>query len=187
MSDRAPMITVSDAETAALLLSALNSFAVDFAARTSVGGTDLSFFLIRQLPIVAPSDFLDELTHGTTYADFAIPRVLELTYTSWEVRSFAEGLGYCGPPFQWDEERRFIIKCELDAALFHLYGLDMDDVDYIMDTFPIVKRNDERAHGEYRTKRAILEIYDDMRRARQNGTPFASRLRDLPDLSGPRE
>ena len=47
MSDRAPTITVTDAQTAALLLAALNSFAVDFAARTSVGGTDLSFFVIR--------------------------------------------------------------------------------------------------------------------------------------------
>ena len=187
MSDRAPTITVTDAETAALLLSALNSFAVDFAARTSVGGTDLSFFMIRQLPVVEPSDFLDELTRGETYADFIIPRVLELTYTSWEVRSFAEDLGYFGPPFEWDEERRFIIKCELDAALFHLYGLDGDDVDYIMDTFPIVRRNDERAYGEYRTKRVILEIYDEMRRARQNETPFTSQLRPAPNLSRLRE
>ena len=171
MSDRAPTTTVTDAQTAALLLSALNSFAVDFAARTSVGGTDLSFFVIRQLPVVEPGDFLGELARGATYADFIIPRVLELTYTSWEVRGFAEDLGYYGPPFQWDEERRFLIKCQLDAAMFHLYGLDRDDVDYIMDTFPIVKRNDERAYGEYRTKRAILELYDQIARG------------DLPDLS----
>ena len=87
-------------------------------------------------------------------------------------------MGYYGPPFEWDEERRFIIKCELDAALFHLYGLDRDDVDYIMDTFPIVRRGDERAYGEYRSKRVILEIYDEMRRARQNGTPFTSQLKE---------
>lgn len=171
MSDRAPTITVTDAQTAALLIATLNSFAVDFAARTSVGGTDLSFFVIKQLPVVEPSDFLGELVRGVTYADFVIPRVLELTYTSWEVRGFAEDLGYDGPPFEWDEERRFLIKCQLDAALFHLYGLDRDDVNYIMDTFPIVKRNDERAHGEYRAKRAILEIYDQIARG------------DIPDLS----
>ena len=34
-----------------------------------------------------------------------------------------------------------------------------------MDTFPIVKRKDEAAHGEYRTKRVILEIYDAMHEA----------------------
>jgi hypothetical protein len=31
-----------------------------------------------------------------------------------------------------------------------------------METFPIVKRKDEAAHGSYRTKEAILAVYDDM-------------------------
>lgn len=62
----------------------------------------------------------------------------------------------------WDEERRFLMRCELDALYFHLYGIARDDVDYIMETFPIVKRKDEAAHGEYRTKRVILEMYDQM-------------------------
>jgi hypothetical protein len=26
-----------------------------------------------------------------------------------------------GPPFRWDEDRRFLIRAELDAAFFHLY------------------------------------------------------------------
>jgi len=63
-------------------------------------------------------------------------------------------------PFRWDEERRFLLRCELDAAHFHLYGIPCDDVDYIMDTFPIVKRKDEAAHSEYRTKRVILSSLD---------------------------
>ena len=49
-----------------------------------------------------------------------------------------------------------------DALYFHLYGIARDDVDYIMETFPIVKRKDVAAHGEYRTKRVILEMYDQM-------------------------
>jgi len=31
-------------------------------------------------------------------------------------------------------------------------------VDYILETFPIVKRKDEQAHGEYHTKRVLLDI-----------------------------
>ncbi len=54
------------------------------------------------------------------------------------------------------------MRCELDALYFHLYQIPRDDADYIMDTFPIVKRKDEAAHGEYRTKRVILEMYDQM-------------------------
>ncbi len=41
-----------------------------------------------------------------------------------------------------------------------------------METFPIVKRKDEAAHGEYRAKRVILEIYDAMQRAVESGQPY---------------
>jgi hypothetical protein len=39
----------------------------------------------------------------------------------------------------------------------------------IMETFPIVKRKDEKDYGEYRTKRVILEIYDEMQWAMETG------------------
>jgi len=45
-----------------------------------------------------------------------------------------------------------------------------------MNTFPIVKRKDEAAHGEYRTKRVILEIYDKMQRAIKTGQPYPTLL-----------
>jgi hypothetical protein len=45
-------------------------------------------------------------------------------------------------------------------------------VAYILETFPIVKRKDEQAHGEYRTKRVILDIYDAMQQAMKAGTPY---------------
>ena len=96
-----------------------------------------------------------------TLADWIRPRVLELVYTSHSLEPFARNLGYTGPPFAWDPERRFQLRCELDAAFFHLYGIERDDADYILDTFPIVKKKDEATFGEYRTKRVILETYDE--------------------------
>lgn len=75
---------------------------------------------------------------------------------------FARQLGYAGPPFRWDEIRRFMLRSELDAAYFHLYGVGRDDVNYIMDTFSIIRQRDLEIYGEYRTKRIILEIYDEM-------------------------
>ena len=71
---------------------------------------------------------------------------------------------------------RFLLRCELDAAYFHLYGIARDDVDYIMDTFPIVKRKDEATHGEYRTKRVILDIYDAMQQAIATSQPCQTLL-----------
>ena len=89
---------------------------------------------------------------------------------------FAKDCGYDGPPFRWNEERRFL-RCELDAAYFHLYGIERNDMDYIMETFPIVKRKDEKLFGEYRTKRLILEMYDKrMRTAMEMGEVYRTRL-----------
>ena len=68
------------------------------------------------------------------------------------------------------------IRCELDAAFFHLYGLSRNDTDYVMDTFPIVRKNDEKAHGEFRTKRVILEIYDAMALAAHSAMQYQTRL-----------
>jgi len=64
------------------------------------------------------------------------------------------------------------MRCELDALYFHLYQISREDADYIMETFPIVKRKDEAKHGEYRTKRVIMEMYDQM--ARLSLTPVPS-------------
>src|SRR5207302_344915 len=109
---------------------------------------------------------------GETLRGWIAPQVLELTYTAWDLEPFARDMGYSGPPFQWDEARRFLMRCELDAAFFHLYGIGREDVDYIMDTFPIVRRKDEQRYGEYRTKRVILERYDALAEAARSGRAY---------------
>jgi hypothetical protein len=52
----------------------------------------------------------------------------------------------------------------LDAAYSH-----RDDVDDILDTFPIVNRTDGQRDGEYCTKQLILDIYDGMAKAIETG------------------
>ena len=90
-----------------------------------------------------------------------------------------------GPPFRWDEDRGVVLRAELDGALFHLYGIKRDDVDYILGTFPFVNRNDMKHHGEERTRRLVLEAYDRMTVATETGEPFRSTL-DEPPGKGPR-
>ena len=43
------------------------------------------------------------------------------------------------PPFRWDPERRVVLRAELDAAFFHLYGISRHDTDYILATFPALR------------------------------------------------
>jgi hypothetical protein len=48
------------------------------------------------------------------------------------------------------------------------------------DTFPIVKRRDEAAHGSYRTKDTILQMYDQMQTATDTGQPYRTWLTPPP-------
>ena len=82
--------------------------------------------------------------------------VLRLTYTAHDMAPFARDLGYDGPPFRWDDEERRHLRARLDALYFHLYGLSRDAAGYVLDTFPIVRREDEKAFGHYRTQDMIL-------------------------------
>ncbi|MCI0393161.1 MAG: hypothetical protein MOB07_30895, partial [Acidobacteria bacterium] len=179
------MFTREKASLVTCLESNLTSFVFDYCARQKIGGTHLTYGFLNQLPILPPSAYAQPCrwSNPELLCEWLAPRVLELTYTSNDLRGFAEDCGYAGEPFRWDEERRFLLRCELDAAYFHLYGIEREDVDYILYTFPIVRRKDEQAHGEYRTKRVILEIYDEMRRAMESGAAYQTRL-DPPPANG---
>ncbi|MBR5734326.1 MAG: N-6 DNA methylase, partial [Desulfovibrionaceae bacterium] len=191
-------VWVSTSSIAGFLPVITSSFACDFFARFKVGGTHLNFFIAQQLAVLPPETFSQSLSWlGTpTIADYIRPRVLELTYTAWDMKPFAEELGYDGEPFPWDEARRFVLRCELDALFFHLYlpsnpdgswkqaegesagefaalkeafPTPHDAVDYIMETFPIRKKKDTAAFGSYRTKDEILRVYDAMQAAMAHG------------------
>jgi len=201
----------------ACLSANLSSFVLDYIARQKVGGTSLTYFYIKQFPVFPPKEYEKYFVWcgaAQTLQDWLLPRVLELTYTAWDLEPFAQDCGWPGPPFRWDEERRFLLRCELDAAFFHLYlhatpdgqwkptriaegavrdetpeelaelkrrfPTPRDAVAYIMDTFPIVKRKDEAKHGDYHTKRVILEIYDAMQEAIRTGHPYQTRLNPPP-------
>ena len=58
------------------------------------------------------------------------------------MKPFARDLGDDGRPFRWDPQRRELLRAELDAAFFHLYGMSREDAEYILDTFPILRRKD---------------------------------------------
>ncbi len=154
----------STSPSAPFLTAILSSYSFDYIVRQKLGGTNLTFFIAKQLPVPAPSVFDEPApwSPGETVAAWMRPRLLELTYTAVDMAGFAADLGYGGPPFTWDPVGRTRIRAELDAACFHLYGLSRAEVEDVMETFPIVRRKDEAAHGEFLTKRLILERYDDM-------------------------
>jgi hypothetical protein len=151
------------------LVGALNSFACDFVARQKVGGTHLKFFTMRQVPVPA-RETLERFPFDFTR------RVAELVCTSDEMSPLLASIDPDLNLFGWDEDRRFQIRCELDAAYFHLYGVPRDDVGYIMHEFPILRRQDEEQYGGYRTRDQILHLYDEIAAALARGMRWESPL-----------
>lgn len=139
-----------------MLLANLNSLALDFVARQKVQGTNLNLFILEQLPVIPP-DAYERKIGRSKIGDFVREQVLRLTYTAHDLKPFADDMGHKGPPFAWDEEDRRHRRAMLDALYFRLYGLGEDDAAYILDTFPIVRAQEEAAfEGRYRMKEMIL-------------------------------
>ena len=138
-----------------LLTANLNAFALDFVARQKLHGQNLNLFILEQLPVIRPDDY-DTQFGDKTARDLVRDHVLRLTYTAHDMAPFARDLGYDGPPFIWDEDERRHLRARLDALYLHLYGLSREDADYVLSTFPIVRREDEAAFGYYRTRDLIL-------------------------------
>jgi hypothetical protein len=154
----------------AFLIANMSSLPFDYAARQKVGGTHLNYFIMEQLPVLPPSSY------SQAEFDFIVPRVVELTYTSHSMAPFARDLGYNGPPFAWDEVRRAHLRAELDAFYARAYSLTRDELRYVLDpaevkgpdypseTFRVLKTNEIRRFGEYRTARLVLQAWDRMER-----------------------
>lgn len=155
-------------ELAAALLASLNSLVCDYVARQKIGGTSFKLYLIKQIPVPPPS------TYDRATIRYLVERVLQLVYTANSMAPFARDLGYDGPPFPWNEDRRAQLRAELDAWYARAYGLTRDELRYILDpadvmgadypseTFRVLKNNEIKKFGEYRTRRLVLEAWDRM-------------------------
>ena len=159
--------TSRDEQENLFLYALLASYCCDYFTRQNIGGIHLTQHVIKQLPILPPERYTPEIQ------SFVTPRVLELCHTATDLRGFAKSLGYEGEPFVWDEARRFLLRCELDALYFGLYfgfgewssateapetaeefgeltrrfPMPLDALDYVMETFPIVKRKELADEG----------------------------------------
>ena len=154
-----------DAVEAACYLANLNSLCFDYVARQKVQATHLLWYIVEQLPVIAPEGY-DRQFGAVTARELVRDHVLRLTYTAHDMEPFARDLGYVGPPFIWDTEERRHLRARLDALYFHLYGLSRDDAEYVLDTFPIVRRQDEARVRTLPHPRARPRLHERPRRRR---------------------
>lgn len=148
------------------LCANLSALCFDYIVRMKQGGTSMTFHYVKQFPVLPPE------AYSPTDVNYISSRVLELCYTSEFMRPWAEDMGYKGDPFPWNTDRRAILRAELDARIARLYGLTRKELEYILDptsffgddcptqTFPGLRRKEEKLYGEYRTRRLVLEAWD---------------------------
>lgn len=149
----------------ALLLNAnMSSIVFDYVARCKVGGTNLSQFYFKQLPVVSPLQYTKE------EKDFVIATSKKLLGTTNKMANILD----CSVTI-WDTEQRALLTSRLDAFYALKYGLTREDFEFILDpeavmgkgypteTFPQVKANDIAQYGEYRTKILDLKAYDELK------------------------
>ena len=181
-----------------------DSFIVDYCARQKLGGTSFSYFILKQLPVLAPSAYASKFLTGTLL-DFIAPGSWNWFTPRMTSRLWRETAAIDGPPFRWDEARRFQIRAELDAAYLYAYlgpsdawqptptrprenlaslrahfTTPKDAAAHILNSFPIVRDKDEKAHGHYRTRDTILALYEAFTAAHRDQRPWSSPLTPPP-------
>jgi hypothetical protein len=150
-----------DAPLVACLLATLNSLILDYCVRQKLSGTNLTYFILKQLAIPAPESF--------TRADrnFIVPRVARLTAGADEMRPWIADLGV-DVEAPRDDEERLEIRAELDAYIAVIYGLTTDELTFVLDpslilgadypseTFRVLKEREMGKYGEFRSARLVL-------------------------------
>jgi hypothetical protein len=162
------------AEQLFCLLANVNSFVFDYVVRQKIGAMSLSYFILKQIPVLPPTFY------RAADVAYLASRVLELVYTADDMQPLSDALRasphsqYAIPnsPFRWDETRRALLRAELDAWFARAYGLTRDELRYILDpadvygpdfpgeTFRVLKQKEQAKYGEYRTRRLVLEAWD---------------------------
>ena len=163
-----------------IMCGILSSIVFDYVTRQKVGGKSMNFFYVKQFPVLTPEQIPSAMQWQI------VKRVAELCYFNHDMDGWASELWVemneeqraelpqlgAQQPWIYNPERRAILQAELDAIFAHLYGLNTEDLRYILDpedvcgkgcineTFRVLKDNEIRQYGEYRTKRLVLEAWN---------------------------
>jgi hypothetical protein len=179
-------------------LANANSLIFDYLIRQKIGAMSLSFFIVKQIPVLPPSFY------RAADVEYVASRVLELVYTADDMQPLADALrasvsslaaSVPRAPYRWDEARRGLLRAELDAWFARAYGLTRDELRYILDpadvygqdfpgeTFRVLKEKEQAKFGEYRTRRLVMEAWD--RLVATTPATVSEVLRDILDVPLP--
>jgi hypothetical protein len=76
------------------------------------------------------------------------------------MRPLAEAAGFDPPVHKWRPDQRAGLRAELDAAFFRLYGVDREDLEYILGTFSGQRSQQPSIAELTEDPGSILKAYD---------------------------
>ncbi|MDG5821433.1 N-6 DNA methylase [Natronococcus sp. A-GB7] len=153
-----------DAREAALMMACMNSYTLDYVARQKVGGTHLSQFIIKQLPVPDPSRFEEVKFDGDPIGRRIVGLVTRLACNSDNLDSYMEEVGVSNP-YSFSSPKgnqREEIRFELEALICHMYGLSVGDIDQVFSIFEQIQRKDNKEHGYFRTREEIKKRFEEL-------------------------
>jgi len=118
--DVLPVVLGPSALESSLLLACFLAIALDFAARQKIGGVHLDFHYAKQLPVLPPDTYTPEDLR------FIVPRVLELVYTAWDIKPFADDVWR-----EADETLRAAIRAQWEENAAQTGGHTWNLLDWI--------------------------------------------------------
>ena len=149
------------ARLTACLLGNLNAFAYDYICRQKIGGVNLSYFIIEQIPTFHPDFYKQKCPWDKRLSleKWISDRVLKLTCTSGDMIPLAEAAGFKPTVHKWDPAERLDLMAELDAAYFLLYSIERNDIEYILSTFQGLQKESPDLLAGSTTASRILQFY----------------------------
>ena len=135
------------------MLANLNCKILDFITRRKISGNHLNLFTLKQLPIIHPKKYTSEQKNLIKKC------LLELVFTSNDLKDFAIDLDYHEQPFKYNEERRLYIFAILDSIFMKLYKISENDISYILDSLISIKRRETKSYGKYVSQGLIESFY----------------------------
>jgi hypothetical protein len=169
-------------------LAIANSFVFDFLSRMKVS-LNMTFTILDSLPF-------PRLAADDPRVRLLVPLALKLTCTSPEMTRFWKLMASQGwvepvpdgqtPLGLEDEEERLVAKAEIDAIVArNVFDLARAELDYVLNTFPTYQGYQAEQYGEYRSRKLILEVYDALEAASQQGHTYQSRVPASPSNGTP--
>jgi hypothetical protein len=145
-------------------LAVANSFTMDALVRRKLSSPHMTFTVLDSLPFPRPA-----LTDSFVQSVASV--VLRLVCTALEMTPYWNKMAELGfvdpvpegtvPPSALVESAaRAPVRAELDAFIAaRVFGLTAQELADLLDTFDVLRRRDEKVHGDFHTKLLILDSF----------------------------